>query len=213
MVEAYRASALLAKEKGPFPLFDKEKFMQGEFIKRLPQDVQTLIAEYGLRNSHLISIAPTGTISLSADNISSGIEPVFTYEFERTIQTFEGAIFETVSDFAYREWGVKGRKANDVTAEEHVQVLLACQKYVDSACSKTCNVGDDVTWEGFKNIYMMAYDGGAKGCTTFRASGKRYGILNETPKKEEPIEVEYVDDDDSVDACFIDPQTGQPTCS
>lgn len=210
--EAYRASAQLAKEKGAFPLFDREKFMKGEFIKRLDQETQDLIEKHGLRNSHLISIAPTGTISLSADNISSGIEPVFTYEFERTIQTFEGAIFETVTDYGYREWGIKGLKASEISAEDHCKVLLACQKYVDSACSKTCNVGDDVTWEQFKSIYMMAYDGGAKGCTTFRASGKRYGILNEKPK-EAPIEVEYIDDEDSVEACFIDQNTGQPTCS
>jgi ribonucleoside-diphosphate reductase alpha chain len=213
MVEAYRTSSLLAKEKGAFPMFDKEKYLKGEFIQRLPKDVQELIAKHGIRNSHLLSIAPTGTISLSADNISSGIEPVFTYEYERTIQTFEGPIFETITDYAYREWGTKGKKANEVTAEEHVKVLLACQKYVDSACSKTCNVGDDVSWERFKSIYMLAYDGGAKGCTTFRSSGKRYGILNELTTDSEPEEVPYVDDDDSIQACMIDPYTGQPTCS
>ena len=212
MNDAYMASSLLAKEKGSFPLFDRDKFCKGEFYKLLSPEVQAHIYEHGLRNSHLISIAPTGTISLSADNPSSGIEPPFTWEFDRTIQTFEGPIVEKVTDYAYREWGVKGLKANDISAEDHVKVLLACQKYVDSACSKTCNVGDDVTWEQFKNIYMMAYDGGAKGCTTFRASGKRYGILNETPK-DEPKEVEYIDDDDNVEACFIDPNTGQPTCS
>ena len=212
MVEAYRASALLAKEKGSFPLFDRDRFMKGKFIQRLPEDICALIEQYGLRNSHLISVAPTGTISLSADNISSGIEPVFTHEYERTIQTFDGPIFETVTDYAYREWGVKGKKANEVTVDEHVEVLLACQKYVDSACSKTCNVGDDVTWEQFKNIYMRAYDGGAKGCTTFRASGKRYGVMNEKPKLAK-VEVEYIDDDDSVEACMIDQVTGQPTCS
>lgn len=155
----------------------------------------------------MTSIAPTGTISLSADNISSGIEPVFTHSFTRTIQTFEGPINEEVSDFAYREWGVEGKKAGDVPVEDHVRVLCMAQRHVDSACSKTCNVGDDVTWERFKDVYMQAYDQGAKGCTTFRAAGKRYGILNETKEKE------YVDDEDQVQACVIDPQTGQPTCS
>lgn len=212
--EAYRASVELAKEKGAFPLFDKEKYLQGKFIQTLPDDIREGIAKYGIRNSHLTSIAPTGTISLSADNISSGIEPVFTYTYTRTIQTFEGPIYEEVSDYAYREWGVKGRRAGEIDVEDHVKVLVAAQKYVDSACSKTCNVGDDVTWERFKDVYMKAYEGGAKGCTTFRAAGKRYGILNETPKEpEEPKEKEYVDDEDSVQACFIDPVTGQPQCS
>ena len=212
--EAYRASVELAKEKGAFPLFDKEKYLQGKFIQTLPDDIREGIAKYGIRNSHLTSIAPTGTISLSADNISSGIEPVFTYTYTRTIQTFEGPIYEEVSDYAYREWGVKGRRAGEIDVEDHVKVLVAAQKYVDSACSKTCNVGDDVTWERFKDVYMKAYEGGAKGCTTFRAAGKRYGILNETPKEpEEPKEKEYVDDEDSVQACFIDVMTGQPKCS
>lgn len=214
--ESYRASAILAKEKGPFPMFDREKYLQGNFIKDLPEDVKELISKHGIRNSHLTSIAPTGTISLSADNISSGIEPVFTYSYTRTIQTFDGPVYEDVTDYAYREWGVKGRKAGDIEVEDHVAVLNAAQKYVDSACSKTCNVGDDVTWERFKNVYMLAYDGGAKGCTTFRAAGKRYGILNET--KDEVGKKEYIDDEDSVqtaygEACIIDPTTGQPTCS
>ena len=206
--ESYRASVELAKEKGSFPLFDADKYCESKFIKRLPVDIQRDIKKYGIRNSHLTSIAPTGTISLSADNISSGIEPVFTYEYTRTIQTFEGPVYETVSDYAYREWGVEGRKAGDIEVEDHVKVLNAAQKYVDSACSKTCNVGDDVSWDRFKNVYMQAYEGGAKGCTTFRAAGKRYGVLNETPK-----EKEYIDDEDSVEACTIDPKTGQPTCS
>tara|TARA_R100000687_G_C6451083_1_gene165364 strand:- start:401 stop:2125 length:1725 start_codon:yes stop_codon:yes gene_type:complete len=209
----YRASAELAKEKGAFPLFDVEKYMQSKFIKTLPEDIQESIKENGIRNSHLTSIAPTGTISLSADNVSSGIEPVFTYGYTRTIQTFEGPIYEDVTDYAYREWGVEGRKASEIGVEEHVKVLNTIQKYVDSACSKTCNVGDDVDWERFKDVYVQAYKGGAKGCTTFRAAGKRYGILNETPKEAPVEEKEYVDDEDSVEACFIDPVTGQPQCS
>lgn len=210
--ETYRASVQLAKEKGPFPLFDRDKYLEGSFIKRLPEDIREGIYKYGIRNSHLLSIAPTGTISLSADNVSSGIEPVFTHEYDRTIQEFDGPRVETVTDYAYREWGVKGRTANEIEVEDHVRVLNAAQYYIDSACSKTCNVGDDVDWERFKDVYMQAYEGGAKGCTTFRAAGKRYGILN---AKEEPAvkEVEYVDDEDSVQACLIDTQTGQPTCS
>lgn len=215
----YRASVELAKEKGSFPLFDAEKYCAGKFIQTLPEDIIEGIRKHGIRNSHLTSIAPTGTISLSADNISSGIEPVFSYGFDRTVQTFDGPIVEEVTDYGYRVFGIEGRTANEVPVEDHVKVLAMAQKYMDSACSKTCNVGDNVDWERFKNVYMMAYDMGAKGCTTFRAAGKRYGILNEKPKKEEEKEVrEYVDDEDSIEvatgeACFIDPTTGQPTCS
>ena len=208
---SYIASSLLASEKGSFPLFDKEKYLDGSFVKTLPQSVRSCIEKYGIRNSHLTSIAPTGTISLSADNVSSGIEPVFTYSYTRTIQTFDGPVYEDVEDYGYRVWGVEGRKAGEIPVEDHVAVLNTAQKYVDSACSKTCNVGDDVDWDRFKNVYMLAYDGGAKGCTTFRAAGKRYGILNET--KDEEGKKEYIDDEDSVEACFIDPVTGQPECS
>lgn len=212
--ECYRASIELAKEKGSFPLFDAEKYCESKFIKQLPADIQHDIKRFGIRNSHLTSIAPTGTISLSADNISSGIEPVFTYGYTRTIQTQDGPIYEDVTDYAYREWGVEGRRALDIPVEDHVKVLTTAQKYVDSAVSKTCNVGDDVTWERFKDVYMKAYEGGAKGCTTFRASGKRFGILNDTDESsKEPETKEYVDDEDSVEACTIDPITGQPTCS
>lgn len=211
--ECYRASVQLSKEKGPFPLFDDEKYLAGKFIQTLPEDIREGIKLHGIRNSHLTSIAPTGTISLSADNVSSGIEPVFTYGYERTIQTFDGPVYETVSDYAYREWGVEGRTANAIEVEDHVQVLSLVQKYVDSACSKTCNVGDNVSWERFKDVYMTAYDTGAKGCTTFRSAGKRYGILNEKPTEDQKPVKEYIDDEDSVEACFIDPQTGQPSCS
>ena len=100
--ETYKASALLASEKGVFPLYDAKYYLKGEFIQTLPNSVQKLIKKHGIRNSHLLSIAPTGTISLTADNVSSGIEPVFSHEYDRTIQTFNGPIVETVSDYAYQ---------------------------------------------------------------------------------------------------------------
>lgn len=204
---SYETSIELAKEKGPFPAFDK-KYLSGVFIKTLPEDIQKGIKKHGIRNSHLLSIAPTGTISLSADNISSGIEPVYTYEYKRIIIKAEGKEEEDVTDYGYRVFGVRGRTANELSPEEHLSVLINAQKYVDSACSKTCNVGESVDWERFKNIYMQAYDGGCKGITTFRAAGKRKGILVEKVK-----EKEYVDDEDEVQVCTIDPVTGQPTCS
>jgi len=205
---AYETSIELAKEKGPFPLFS-EKYLEGSFIRTLPDPIREGIAKYGIRNSHLLSIAPTGTISLAADNISSGIEPVFTHSYTRTIIKEEGAVHEDVTDFGFREWGVKGRTANELSPEEHVSVLVNAQRWVDSACSKTCNVGPDVTWEQFKDIYMTAYDGNCKGVTTFRSAGKRMGILVE----KKPEVKEYVSDEDSVEVCKIDEVTGQPTCS
>jgi ribonucleoside-diphosphate reductase alpha chain len=211
----YRASIDLAKEKGPFPLYS-HKFLDSGFAETLPGDIRNDIGEYGIRNSHLLSVAPTGTISLSADNVSSGIEPVFSHYYDRTIQTFDGPRVERVEDYGVREFGVKGMAADALSVFDHVRVLNLASKYVDSACSKTCNVGDDVTWEQFKDVYMQAYDGGSSGCTTFRASGKRFGILNASTSEDAAIET-VVEPDAFVDekeggACYHDPATGLRTC-
>lgn len=194
---AYMASAKLAKEKGAFPLFDKQ-YLEAPFIQALPDDVRDAIAKYGIRNSHLTSIAPTGTISMCADNVSSGIEPVFEYESQRLVNMPEGQITVDVSDYGYRELGVEGKLAADVTAEEHVAVLKVASQYVDSAVSKTCNVDGSMPWEDFKNIYVDAWQSGCKGCTTFNKDGKRMGIL--LGKTEES-------------QCSIDPETGRKECS
>lgn len=210
---AYTTSISLAIEKGPFPLFDK-RLLESGFAKTLPSHVRNLIGDYGLRNSHLLSIAPTGTISLTANNVSSGIEPVFSHRYERTIQTFDGPRKEIVEDYAVREWGVCGKTADNTSVFEHVDVLNLASRYVDSACSKTCNVGDKITWEEFKDVYMRAYEGGASGCTTFRSSGKRYGILNasavEDVVEEKPREPEAFIEEGG--ACYFDPNTGLRTC-
>lgn len=199
--ECYRASALLAKRKGSFPLYQEEEWRGSATYQALPPDVQRLTTEYGLRNSHLTSIAPTGTISLAAGNISSGIEPVFSYEYERTIKTsFTEERKDRVTDYAWREWGVKGKHAGDCTVQDHLAVLLNAQKFIDSAVSKTCNVGDDVSYDEFKNVYLDAWRGGAKGITTFRAAGKRHGVLNAVEETEEGS------------ACYIDPETGTRSC-
>jgi len=198
----YLASSWRARTHGSFPLYREDAYLAGDWIQRLSKTTRAQIAQYGIRNSHLTSIAPTGTISLCADNVSSGIEPVFSHSYERTIQTFDGPKTEIVEDYAYREWDIKGRTANEISVDDHLNVLLRSQKWIDSAISKTCNVGADVSFEDFKNIYMKAYDGGAKGCTTFRASGKRYGILNEVEKA-----------DDDPQACYFDAVTGQKSCS
>ena len=208
----YKASALLAKEKGMFPLF-RQEYLKSNYIRALPASIQSLIRKHGIRNSHLTSIAPTGTISIIANNVSGGIEPVFSHYFDRTIQTFEGPKVESVKDYAYSK-GVEGRTANDIGVNEHLNVLLLAQHYIDSACSKTCNVGDNVSYEDFKQVYVDAWKGGAKGCTTFRVSGKRFGIFNETMEEEEKVSNETTDmEEEKAEACFIDPQTGIRECA
>lgn len=202
---AYGSSAELAKEKGAFPLYD-EQYLDSKFIKKLRPDIQALIKEHGIRNSHLISIAPTGTISLSADNISSGIEPVFSHFYDRTIIQDDGSpATERVSDYGYRVLGVEGKTADECTADEHLNVLIHASKWVDSAVSKTLNIGEDVDWDDFKQVYIKAWKGGCKGCTTFRAAGERYGVLNK-------VVPEPSDSDRESGACYIDLETGQKEC-
>jgi len=210
----YKASAMLAKEKGAFPLYRKD-YLKSNYIRSLPASVQSLIREHGIRNSHLTSIAPTGTISIIADNISGGIEPTFSHFYDRTIQTFDGPIVESVKDYAYSH-GVEGRTADNISVDDHLQVLLLAQHYVDSACSKTCNVSGDVDYDQFKKVYVDAWKGGAKGCTTFRINGKRFGIFNETVEEKETISgeaTEVAEEEIKAEACFIDPTTGIRECS
>lgn len=208
--ECYLASALIAKVKGSFPLFDSDKYLAGEFVKTLREDVREAIGRYGIRNSHLTSIAPTGTISLCADNVSSGIEPVFGYSFDRTVMEFSGPRVETVHDYGARVFGVRGKTASRVTVQEHVAVLTTAATRVDSAVSKTCNVPTDISWTDFKNTYVSAWEGGAKGCTTFRLGGMRSGILvvkddGADPADEAPAE-------EAAPQCRIDPATGRREC-
>ena len=204
--EAYSTSADLAAEKGSFPLYQHDYYTVGNFFKTLPDWVQSKIRSQGIRNSHLTSIAPTGTISLTADNVSSGIEPPFSLFYDRTIQLFDGAKTERVEDYAYR-YGVSGKTANEISAQDHLKVLALAQRYIDSACSKTCNVGDHVTFDEFKTLYYDAWKAGCKGITTFRQAGLRYGVLNE-------VKPEVANDNatEGAEACFIDPLTGQKEC-
>jgi ribonucleoside-diphosphate reductase alpha chain len=121
-----------------------------------------------------------------------------------------------VEDYGYRVFSVRGKTANELSVFDHVAVLNLASRFVDSACSKTCNVGDEVTWEQFKDVYMRAYEGGASGCTTFRASGKRYGILNASASEDIAEPVESIESEkDFVDeggACYYDVATGLRTC-
>lgn len=211
---AYTTSVELAIEKGAFPLFT-QAYLDSDFAKTLPNNIRDLISDFGIRNSHLLSVAPTGTISLSADNVSSGIEPPYNLFYDRKIQEFDGERTERVEDYGYRVFKVEGKTANELSVFDHVKVLNVASKFVDSACSKTCNVGDDVSWEDFKKIYMDAYDGGASGCTTFRASGKRMGILSSSSSEEivdEDVIEETQDFVDEGGACYFDPATGLRKC-
>lgn len=189
---AYRASISLAKEKGVFPLFDAENYCKGRFITTLPGDIQKDIRKYGLRNSHLTSIAPTGTISLFAGNISSGLEPVFAFSYKRKIRnSHENDSSEVnVTDYAYHKYIEHiGKKVADsalpkyfvtcdmIAPQDHVEIQAALQKHVDSSISKTINIPADYPFEDFKNIYMLAYQKGLKGCTTFRPSEQLPGVL------------------------------------
>ena len=195
----YKASTELAKEKGPFPLFDKEKFLRSGFVRTsLSRRTKEAIKKNGMRNSHLTSIAPTGTISLCADNISSGIEPVFSLSMKRTIIGLSGPVIESIDDYGARVFGIRGKVSSKCTADDHLSVLIEAYKWVDSAVSKTCNVSPTMPWEDFKQLYVRAWKNGCKGCTVFNPGGERVGILQE--------------DDEGVEACFIDPTTGFNTC-
>jgi ribonucleoside-diphosphate reductase alpha chain len=198
--ETYRASALLAAQKGSFPLYDAEKYVAGRFIQTLPDDVRSLIKKHGIRNSHLTSIAPTGTISLCADNVSGGIEPVFDYVTRRIVNTPDGARTVEIDDFARGQLGILGKLSAEVTPQEHVDVLVTAQKYVDSAVSKTCNTTGETPWDEFLGIYSQVYKGGGKGCTVFNRDGKRTALLT-TVKPDEGA------------SCEIDPATGRRDCA
>lgn len=196
--ECYRASVELAKEKGPFTLFDTERYLEGRFVLTLPDDVKDGIRRFGIRNSHLTSIAPTGTISMCADNISSGVEPVFSYKTERPMNTPDGQVIRVAEDFGYGFLGVQGKLAPAVTAQEHVGVLVTAQRQVDSAVSKTCNVDGSMPWDEFKALYQNVWEGGGKGCTTFNKDGKRSALLVEKPAEDM--------------SCRVDPETGARSC-
>ncbi len=203
---AYESSIELAKEKGAFSLFDAEKYSQGNFVKTLPSEIQEGIRTHGIRNSHLTSIAPTGTISLLAGNVSSGLEPVFAFHYKRKIRnTTEKDVSEVeVMDYAYREFlKFKGIEriddkelpdyfisASEIAPLEHLEIQSILQRYVDSSISKTINVPVDYPFDKFKNIYMQAYHKGLKGCTTFRPSKYITGVLvkKEDEKKDKPKE-------------------------
>jgi ribonucleoside-diphosphate reductase alpha chain len=196
---AYLASSALAAEKGSFPLYDAEKYLAGETIQSLDDDVRDAIAKNGIRNALLTSIAPTGTISLFADNVSSGLEPVFSFTYTRRVLMADGSRREEdVSDYAYRLYlRMFGEDADIpdyfVTAQnlgphDHLVMQAAVQKYIDSSISKTINCPEDIAFEEFKDVYMQAYDLGCKGCTTYRPNDITGSVLETQDEKKAKTE-------------------------
>ncbi|WP_320177335.1 adenosylcobalamin-dependent ribonucleoside-diphosphate reductase [Roseovarius pacificus] len=185
---AYLASVDLAKEKGPFPLFDADAFLASGNMVGMDEDVRAAVAEHGIRNALLTSIAPTGTISLYAGNVSSGIEPVFAYSYTRKVLQKDGSrTEEEVVDYAVQMWRERMGdaelpdyfvNAQTLAPADHVKMQAAAQRWVDSSISKTINCPADISFEAFKDVYMQAYETGCKGCTTYRPNDVTGSVLS-----------------------------------
>ncbi|MFG6531227.1 adenosylcobalamin-dependent ribonucleoside-diphosphate reductase [Sulfitobacter sp. 1A15142] len=190
---SYLASVDLAKEKGAFPLFDAEKFLASGTMQQMDDDVREAIREHGIRNALLTSIAPTGTISLYAGNVSSGIEPVFAYAYTRKVLQKDGSrTEEEVVDYAVQMWReLKGDaplpdyfvNAQTLPPADHVKMQAAAQKWIDSSISKTINCPEDISFDAFKDVYMQAWDTGCKGCTTYRPNDVTGSVLSVSSEK------------------------------
>ena len=184
---AYLASVDLAREKGPFPLFDAEKFLASGSLTHMDADVRAAIRQHGIRNALLTSIAPTGTISLYAGNVSSGIEPVFAYAYTRKVLQKDGSrTEEEVVDYAVQMWRERFGdaplpdwfvNAQTLPPLDHVRMQAAAQTWIDSSISKTINCPEDISFEDFKEVYMAAWDQGCKGCTTYRPNDVTGSVL------------------------------------
>ncbi|PCH96863.1 MAG: ribonucleoside-diphosphate reductase, adenosylcobalamin-dependent [Rhodobacteraceae bacterium] len=197
---AYLASSDLAAEKGAFPLYDKEAYLASETVADMDQDVRDAIAKNGIRNALLTSIAPTGTISLYAGNVSSGIEPVFAYSYTRKVLQKDGSRSEEeVVDYAVDLWRQKfGDKelpdhfvdAQTLAPLDHVRMQAAAQKWIDSSISKTINCPEDISFDDFKQVYMAAWDQGCKGCTTYRPNDVTGSVLTVSETTEAAPEID-----------------------
>ncbi|MCY1127975.1 adenosylcobalamin-dependent ribonucleoside-diphosphate reductase [Frigidibacter sp. RF13] len=197
---SYLASVDLAKEKGAFPLFDAEKYLATGNMQQMDNDVRDAIRVHGIRNALLTSIAPTGTISLYAGNVSSGIEPVFAYAYKRKVLQKDGSrTEEEVVDYAVHLWREKfGDKAlpdHFVNAQtlpplDHVRMQAAAQKWIDSSISKTINCPEDISFDAFKDVYMAAWDQGCKGCTTYRPNAVTGSVLTVSESSEKAPEAD-----------------------
>ncbi|MGF6702842.1 ribonucleoside-diphosphate reductase alpha chain [Paraburkholderia sp. MM5496-R1] len=192
--EAYRASVELAKERGAFELFDAARYLEaGTFASRLPDDIQQAIRRDGIRNSHLLSIAPTGTVSLAfADNASNGIEPAFSWTYTRVkVMADGGRESFDVEDYAYRLYRELGGdvsrlpdyfvSALQMSARDHLDMMAAVQPYVDTSISKTVNVPADYPFDAFESLYFDAWKSGLKGLATYRPNDTLGAVLSVTP--------------------------------
>jgi ribonucleoside-diphosphate reductase alpha chain len=187
---AYAGSVELARERGAFPMLDVEKYLQGGFAARLPDELKQQIRAHGIRNSHLISIAPTGTISLAfADNASNGIEPAFSWFYNRSKRMPDGSKKDyTVEDHAYRVYRALGHDVNalpesfvsalEISATDHMLMVAVVAPYIDAAISKTVNVPEDYPYDEFKNLYIEAWRKGLKGITTYRPNSVLGAVLS-----------------------------------
>lgn len=197
---AYLASVDLAKEKGAFPLFDAKKYLASGFMSKMDAEVRDAVAKHGIRNALLTSIAPTGTISLYAGNVSSGIEPVFAYAYTRKVLQKDGSrTEEEVVDYAVQMWrDLKGDaplpdyfvNAQTLAPKDHVAMQAAAQDWVDSSISKTINCPEDIGFEDFKDVYLSAWDLGCKGCTTYRPNEVTGSVLSVSEKTESTPEAD-----------------------
>jgi ribonucleoside-diphosphate reductase alpha chain len=187
---AYRTSVALAQEKGTFPHFERDKYLRSPFVRSLPEDIQTAIARHGIRNSHLIAIAPTGTISLLAGNVSSGLEPVYAASYTRSVLAHDGRPQTfTLTSYALELWRTaKGTASgfppafvtsSELSVQAHLDMQAALQPFVDNSISKTINVPDACPFSEFQQIYDLAYDRGLKGCTTFRPNPVTGSVLTQ----------------------------------
>jgi|TARA_B100000787_G_scaffold132395_1_gene101231 ribonucleoside-diphosphate reductase alpha chain len=212
---AYLASVDLAKEKGAFPLFDAGGYLASGAMQDMDADVRDLIAEHGIRNALLTSIAPTGTISLYAGNVSSGIEPVFAYAYTRKVLQKDGSrTEEEVIDYAVQMWRDKMGdaelpnyfvNAQTLAPLEHVRMQAAAQKWVDSSISKTINCPEDISFEAFKDVYMAAWDQGCKGCTTYRPNAVTGSVLSVSSESENTPEIDM-----GADVVYINEPLSRP---
>ncbi|MBT8458995.1 MAG: adenosylcobalamin-dependent ribonucleoside-diphosphate reductase, partial [Boseongicola sp.] len=196
---SYLASVELAKEKGAFPLFDAEKYLESGAMLAMDDDVRDAVRKHGIRNALLTSIAPTGTISLYAGNVSSGIEPVFAYAYTRKVLQKDGTrTEEEVVDYAVQMWRDKFGdaelpeyfvNAQTLSPADHVKMQAAAQTWIDSSISKTINVPEDIDFEAFKDVYMQAYETGCKGCTTYRPNAVTGSVLSVSEEKPSAPEI------------------------
>ncbi|CBW47044.1 hypothetical host-like ribonucleoside diphosphate reductase [Roseovarius sp. 217 phage 1] len=203
---AYEESIEMAKEMGPAPCLQtteaRMKFIQSGFMQRMPEYIRDDIIQWGIRNTHLLSVAPTGTISMYAGNVSSGGEPIFAPSFQRKVTNDDGTKrTETVYDYAIllfekhfgedtgaaQEWMDNYlATAQDLEPQDHIVMQAVLQKWVDSSISKTVNLPENISFEDFKAVYDMAYETGCKGCTTYRPNDVTGSVLSVETKEEKP---------------------------